>query len=380
MTSSAHGLHPIAAPLATAEIRFELRGALRGGASGALECVYRPRRERDVKRSRHFHLFDFPGRIGSRDRLTVQREEFHSVRRELRATDGAVRFTVPLRDPDPAYAAYQLAEVRVEEFAFARWFEDTPALDPAFGLAAAADALGGRASLDGLGADPLRGDLPLWPALRRVSLEIVRDRRPVVQLWDPSQKHHWDGWRQATPDHWPGGRTIVARHVAAPTVWRAHEYFAFPPANEPPIERPEPPADVLPGVALEAFWPEGGMLEFPEVRFERPAAVVALRLANLTPRAQALLAESARLRPGTAPGSLAAAEWDELDALAAAAPLPVEFEMQPAAEGRSRLVLHRRELTEPWLFLFAVEYDSERRYAVTSLVLHPGAWTGPMPE
>lgn len=381
MPLSASDLHPISAPLPAAEIRFQLRGGVRAGSVTVVQSTYRARREGDVKKERHMHLFDSPWRSGSRDLLSVHREESHVVRQDVRVVDGGVAFALPLRDPDSAYRNYQLASVRVDDFEFARWFAETPALDPGFGLECTADSLRGVARSGGLGAEPLRGALPLWPGLRHVALQFAQEEVPVVRLWDPMEKHHWDGWRRAVPQAWPGGRTILARHIASPTVWRAHEYFATPPAGEPVVARPVPPAGVLPGVALEVFWAEGGALEFPEVRFDRPVSVIALRVEGLGARAKALLAERARRRPGVEPGSLTTAEWDELEALAAPAnDEPVELKMQRTAQGKEQLVVHRRKLDESWLYLFGTEYDSDRRRALTSLVLHPQRWAGPLPE
>jgi hypothetical protein len=135
------------------------------------------------------------------------------------------------------------------------------------------------------------------------------------------------------------------------------------------------------GTGLEVFWAEGDALTFPEVRFERPAAVVGLRVAQLTARARELLARSVERRAHAELGSLSKAEWAELDALGSdVSKGPVEFTMETKPGGGDTLVVRRRVLTVPWLYLFGVEYDDDRRFAMTSLLLIPSHWTGPLPE
>lgn len=381
MIATASTLHPFGARLADAEIRFTVRGVACADEARVVSCLYRPYRERDVRKEWRFHLIGSIWRIGSNDAVTQQRDESHRVVREVKATDGTLRFSLPLLDTDAEYKGYQLDSISVGELRFDRWFGEAPALDEGFGLRCTTDRLAGTVRIDGLGAEPLRGALPLWPTLRAVELDASPVRPPTVRLWDPLAKHHWDGWRTATPEQWPGGNSVVARHVSAPAVWRGHEYHAFPPAGSAPLVHPEPPAGVMPGVGLEVFWPEGETIEFPEVRFERPAAVLGLRVARLNQRARELLARSVQHLPGVELNSLSAAEWAELDALAEGEPrAPVEFTMREASATQSVLVAKRRGLTESWVYLFGVEYDSDRRFALNVLMLHPAAWTGARPE
>lgn len=386
MPASDSSLHPHGKKITAGEIHFTLRDAACVGEDFAVECVYRPYRERDVIKHRSLQLLDSLFRSGSGNFINVQREEFHSVRQQIRATDTTAKFTVALRDPDAAHEAYQLASVRIVSsragtLEFERWFDAVPALDSGFGFTCTAEALRGAIRPSGLGALPLRGSLPLWPTLRTVDITFASVETPTVQLWDAMAKHHWDGWRQATPQAWPGGRSTVARHIGGPTVWRANDYHAYAPASEPPVARPVPPAGALPGVALEIYWPEGDTLEFPEVRFDQPADMIALPLARLTPRAGELLATSMTLRPGVEHGSLTAAEWDELADIATAPnDVAVTTKMKTTAEGKDVMVIHRGKLREPWLCIFGVEYDEERRSVLTSLVLNPAPWSGPLPE
>lgn len=374
------GLHPLATKLPTAEIHFTLRNALRGGDQGLLECVYRARREWDVHKKRYFHLLGSIWRIGSRDWMTTQREETYTTRTTLHAVDGVVKFAVPLRAADPTHRAYQLAEVRLGDFEFSRWFVAAPALDPGFGLAVDHDSLRGCAATVGLGAEPLRGDLPLWPDLRRVELEVRRERAPSLQLCDPVQRRHSDGWRYSTPAHWPGGRSILARHIDAPTVWWCHDYFAVAPSREPAIARPVPPEGTVPGVALDLFWPSGAELEFPEARFESAIDVLRMPVAALTPRARDHLATAATLRPGQQLGTLPPEAWREFEELADRAEQPaIDFEMRAVGD-ESHLFMSRRVLTEPWLTLFGSEVPALQCVAVVALIVHPQAWAGQLPE
>lgn len=375
----ASALHPLPTALPQAEIRIHLSGVLPGGPAAVVETRYSPRREGDVKTERRFHLFDSPWRSGSRDTTSAAREDSHLVRQAVPVVGGVAVFSVPLHDPEAAYRGYQLATVSVADVKLARWFAQAPQLDPAFGLECAADTLRGALRLGAFGAQPLNGALPLWPGLRQVVLQLAPLQMPELRLWDPLAKKHWDGWRTASPLAWPGGHTVLARHISSSAVWRGHAYFAIQPAEAPPIDRAQPPPDALPGVALEVFWPEGDTLEFPEAKFERPVTAVALRLASLSARAKSLLERSVQLRPGAEIGSLTAAEWDELKALGAKAKdEPVT--LQRNAQGKAQLVLHRRMLDESWLYLFGTEYDAQHRRALTSLVLHPQRWTGAVPE
>src|SRR5688572_13190622 len=75
MTTSASGLHPLKTALPDAALHFTLRNAARSQEEIVVECDYRPRRERDVRKQRALHLIDSVWRIGSRDVVTVNREE-----------------------------------------------------------------------------------------------------------------------------------------------------------------------------------------------------------------------------------------------------------------------------------------------------------------
>ena len=385
MSASRSGLHPLAQRIAPGEIQFTLRDAGVSGERIGVTLSYRPYRERDVTKQRRFHLFGWWGRNHSQDRITVQREESHEVRQVVIATGSTIAFAAPLRDQDAHHEPYQLASVRVVgqrigTVEFQRWFADAPVLDPGFGFVGTTDSLRGTLRPSGLGARPLSGSLPLWPALRVVDLQFAPVSCPTLRLWDSAAKHHWDGWRSATPQGWPGGRSIVTRHIAGPTVWRDHETFAFLPADSPEVARIAPPPDTLPGVALDVFWPDGEVLEFPEVRFDAPVDCIALAVARLSPRVRELLARSVTLRPGLEMGSLAASEWAELSALAAdTSEVPVAMEMVDAPDGRTVLRLRRRGLAEPWLLLFGAGYEEDRRCVLTSLLLDPSRWNGPVP-
>lgn len=381
MIATASGLHPLRTVLPETEIRFMLRQVARDGELVAVECVYRPARERDVKKNGFLHLIDWPGRAGSRDLLSVHRDEAHIVSRTVRASADGVNLALPLRDPDPARRKYQLATVRIGPLEFERWFDTAPNLDRGYGLVCAGDALTGQIRRTGLDARPLDGVLPLWPTLRRVELTLVRVDVPVVQLWDSMSKHFWDGWRKAAPVDWPGGRTVVARHVDSPAVWRGHEYHGILPADAPTVEQPRPPEGVPAGVELEIFWPAGDVLTLPEAKFDRAPVVVPLRLSRLNPRARALLAHSVAARPGLELHTLSATEWAELDALAEdPESLPVDLAMEAGADGKDVFTLRRRSLAEPWLFLFGVAYDADTRVKIGALVLRPERWPGPLPE
>ena len=59
---------------------------------------------------------------------------------------------------------------------------------------------------------------------------------------------------------------------------------------------------------------------------------------------------------------------------------PAEFAMRQSPDGKDVMTVQRRGLTEPWLYLFGVEYDSDQRFGINVMLLTPAAWTGPMPE
>lgn len=373
-----HDLHPLGAELPAADVRFDVSGV----HAALAESTYRPRRQRDVRKTRHWHLLGSLWRIGSRDLVTVQREGSYVERAEVADASGVVSFTTSLRARSGRHARYQLAEVRLGDVRFARWFEGPPALPPGFGLAVTPDALTGDVLLDGLGAEPLRGALPLWPGLRRVSLRVARSASRRIELFDPASRHHWDGWRQAVPEPWPGGQTITARHIEAVTVWRAHEALVVPPSGAPPVARLAPPAGVPAGVALEVFWPGGARIELPEARFEGPVDVLGFEAGELPPRALALLEDLVTLRPGRAPGTLATAEWDELEDLAAP-PDSWPVALAPcASKDRGERVEVRRE-PRPWsdsfLCVFGAEIGGDGRRAAAALLLHPRPFDGPLP-
>lgn len=386
MSAADSSLHSLARPIAPGEIQFTLRGAVSEGEACGVECVYRPFRERDMRKTRSLNLFRGWIGGGSRELIRVQREEFHSLRHQVKAAGSNLTFVVSLRCPDAKYGAYQLETVRlvagrIGTLEFERWFAETPALEPEFGLQCSASSLRGDLRPSGLAAQPLRGSLPLWPSLRTVDLQFSCVGVPVVRLFDSTSKHHWDGWRQIIPQGWPGGRTIVLRHVNGPTVWREHEYHAFPPANEPPLAHPVPPSGVMPGIQVEVFWPEGEFLDFPETRFETSVEMIAVAVSKLPPRMAELLARSVRLRPGIEPGSISAQEWHELEASVPELELPLSVEMAPSAPGSTALKITRRPaFTEAWVCTFAAPYDDARRFMLTSLLLRPERWTGPVPE
>src|SRR5688572_30873430 len=120
MTTLASGLHPIQTALPVGELHLTLRNAAHSSDDVVVECDYQPRRERDVRKERSLHLIDSPWRIGSRDVLSVQREEARRVTQAVRAADSTVTISVPLYHPDPVYRAYQLARVRVGDIRFER--------------------------------------------------------------------------------------------------------------------------------------------------------------------------------------------------------------------------------------------------------------------
>jgi len=166
MSGSNPSLHPLSQAIGPGDIRFTIRAAAAVGEDFAIEAVYSPRREWDVKKTRHLGFLS--GWIGgtSSDLIKTQREEFHSFRQQFTATSKDLTFTVPLRDPDPEYKAYQLDDVRIVgritgTLSFARWFPEAPVLDPGYSLRCDPAALRGDVRPSGLGAHPLRGSLPL---------------------------------------------------------------------------------------------------------------------------------------------------------------------------------------------------------------------------
>jgi hypothetical protein len=368
-------LHPLKTKLPAATLRVELRGARLADGAGLLECTYRPRRAWDVRKTWHLHLFGSAFRIGSRDWLTVQREEFHVERRELRGTGDAVAFEVPLRAPDRRHARYQLEELRVGDVRFARWFEAAPQLPAGFGLQATKEELRGEVLLDGIDAEPLRGALPLWPALRRIDVRVRRVARRSLRLFDALERHHWDGWRQDPPLSGNGGRSIVVRHVENDVVWRTHEIDASSSSGRHS------------GIGLEVFWPSGERLELPEARFVGTVDVIGFALRALPARAATLLAESARARAGIPTFTLSTSEWNELEALALDRDAwPVDFRACAAPDGGEHLEVRRESSrgdsrwTEAFLALFGAEPAADDRRCIAAFALHPSAWQGALPE
>ena len=386
MSGSNPSLHPLSQAIGPGDVHFTIRAAAVVGEDYAVEAVYSPRREWDVKKTRHLGLLS--GWIGgtSSDLIKTQREEFHIFRQQLTATNKDMTFVVPLRDPDTAYKAYQLDDVRIVgritgTLKFDRWFPETPTLDPGYGLRCEATALRGEVRTSGLAAHPLRGSLPLWPTLREVDLTFRSVHVPLLWLFESSRKHYWDGWRKTSPESWPGGQTIVLRHTNAPTVWRESGYHPYPAGRETPPPRPVPPTGILPGVHLEIFWPEGDVLDFPETRFDSDVAMVSVPVSKLPPRAAELLADSVRLRPGLEHGSLSAKEWEELEESLPDIERPLTLEMAANKDDNSILRITRKPgFTEPWLCLFVTPYDNERRVLVTSLLLSPQRWTSALPQ
>ncbi len=386
MSGSNPSLHPLRQAIGPGDIHFTIRAAAVVGEDYAVEAVYSPRREWDVKKTRHLGFLS--GWIGgtSSELIKTQREEFHTFRQQFTATNKDMTFTVPLRAPDPAYKAYQLDDVLIVgritgTLKFDRWFPEVPALDSGYGLHCDATTLRGVVRTSGLAAHPLRGSLPLWPTLREVDLTFRAVHVPLLWLFESSRKHHWNGWRQTSPQSWPGGQTIVLRHTNAPTVWRHNEYHPYPAGRETPPTRPMPPAGIPPGIHLEIFWPEGDVLDFPETRFDGDVEVVSVPLSKLPPRAAELLADSVRLRPGLEHISLSAKEWEELEESLPEAERPLTIEMASPKDDQSILRITRKPgFTEPWLCLFVTPYDGEHRVLVTSLLLSPHRWTGPLPQ
>lgn len=386
MSGADPSLHPLGERIAPGEIHFTLRNAAKRGEDFGVECVYRPFRERDVKKSRHLNLLRGWIGSGSKDLIRVQRTEFHSVRQSIKAADSNMVFTVSLRDPETGFEAYQLDAVRIvggvtRALEFERWFPGTPGLNAGFGLRCDAASLRGTLRPSGLAASPLRGSAPLWPTLRTVDVVFAPVFVPAVQLWESTAKHHWDGWRQTTPLYWPGGRSIVLTHISGPNVWREHEYSPFGDAKDPARAQPNPPAGVMPGVQLEVFWAGEDALEFPEVRFETEVFALRIPLSKMPARMAELLALNVRQRPGLEQGTLSAEEWVELDALAPEPQGPITLEMVAAGDNKTLLKVNRRSgFTEPWLCIFGGAYDDGKRYRVAALLLRPERWTDPLPE
>lgn len=386
MSGSNPDLHPLSQAIDPGDIQFKLRSAAAAGEDYAVEAVYRPRREWDVKKSRNLGLLG--GWIGgnSGELIRTQRETFHSLRQQFTATNSEMDFTVPLRDPDADFKSYQLESVRIVgrltgTFRFERWFPDHPTLDSGFGLHCAKDRLHGNLRPSGLASAPLQGSLPLWPTLRQVELDFAPVHVPGLHLFEASAKQHWDGWRKTSPQSWPGGQTIVLRHTNTPTVWRANEYHPFPAGGDAPHTRPQPPAGILPGVHVEVFWPEGDVLDFPETRFDSDVEMVSVPVSKLPSRAAELLADAVRLRPGLEHGSLSAKEWEELEVSLPETDRPLTLEMASPKDDQSILRITREPgFTEPWLCLFVTPYDGERRILVTTLLISPHRWPGPLPQ
>ena len=262
----------------------------------------------------------------------------------------------------------------------------TPTLPAGFGLQATADSLRGEILLDGLDAEPLRGSLPLWPTLRRIEVGVRRIARRRLELFDPAQRHGWDGWRHAPRVTWSGGRTSVLCHGEDPVVWRAHELFSIAPTQLAENERTPPPHGWLPGVELEVFWPSGERLELPEARFVGTVDVIGFALRALSARAAALLSESTRARAGIPTFTLSNDEWKELEALALDRDAwPVDFRPCAAPDGGEHLEVRRASSpagsgwTEPFLALFGTEPAEDDRRCISAFALHPSAWQGPLP-
>ncbi len=380
MNASDSGLHPLSTLLPEAEVRIILRGIADAGEEVGIECHYRAQRERDVKKSRSWHVFSPAGRIGSNDLVTTQREEALTTRLSVTATGEGVAFSVPFHPPEGEHRNWGLERIRVGRVEFAAWSEVVPVLDPGFGLMCSASELRGTFRRGGINALPLRGSLPLWPTLRQVELIFDPVCRPEVRLWDAAQKHHWDGWRTTTPEGWPGGTTVTVRHREGPTVWRLHELHPVAPGRGAPYVQPSPPVGATPGLELEVFWPEGAELEFPEVKFDGSVDVLALPLAKLDARARELLRTAGTLRPGVELLSLNRPEWKVFATLADDDPSgAVGWELRDAGNDRSVLVARRVRLEESYVFLFGSDYDEDRRVAIAGIVLHPRRWDGPVP-
>lgn len=371
-------LHPLKRALPSAEIVFRLRMTAGAISPILVQCTYRARRERDIKSERHFHLFDGPWRIGSKDLVTVNREEFHHHRTEVEPADGEYRFSVPLRDPDPGWAKYQLDEVQFGDVSFCRWFETTPDLPAGYGLLVGPDALSGTVGLGGLGAEPLRGGLPLWPELRVVTLTLRGRSAPEIVVWDGLTRNRWDGWRQSVPEEWKGGDTVVARHISSPVVYVRHTYDAILPGwGSRPAEGAAPE---MPGVQLEVYWPDETVLYFPEVRLGGAVTVTGVPLSAWTSAQRELLREASLRRPGIEPWSLSSQQGEVLVTVPEQPDEGAFFAIEPDSAGAERLVARRGALLEDWIYLLTADVPGEERVVVYALLLHPGPWAGPLPE
>lgn len=380
MNAAHSDLHPLSTLLPEAELRLTLRGVSEDGEDVAIECRYTAQRERDVKKTRSIHLLPSIWRIGSNDLITTQRDDSLVVRFTVKATADGVTFAVPFHPPDGDHRAWGLHRIRIGRVEFERWTSAMPQLDPEFGLACTTDTLVGKVRWGGLAAAPLQGSLPLWPTLRRIDVELSADCRPEVTLWDPMQKHHWDGWRQTNPQPFPGGATFVARHISGPTVWRAHDIPAISPGPGPEVRVPVPPPGAISGIGVEVYWPEGERLELPEAQLGGGVSVLALPVAKLNARIRTILLDSVTRRPGREMASVSSAEWKEIDA-AAVPPdsAGVAWEIAKRSDDRDVLMAERKDLREPWIFLFGSDYDAERRVAIAGIAIYPTAWTGLLP-
>lgn len=383
-TAHASELHPLSEALPAAAIEFRVRADDFQSPAEVLECTYRPRRERDVRKERHLHLFGSPWQAGSRDLISTQRETSHATHATVAVTAGVVRCSVPLRDPEPGYEDYQLHSVRIGRLTFARWTASAPQLPAEFGLHVEPTALRGTVRPDGCAATPLGGSFPLWPQLRVVEVVVAAVDVPTLQLWDNSTKHHWDGWRFDPPVHWEHGYSVVHARPDEPTVWISHSPDPYPRNRGADDTAARLAPRVWREAALEIFWPQGATLDLTDVKFDREVSVVALPLHSLPAAARATLARANLLQPGAELGSLPAQDWESIATLGVSvddsARDGAALAIAPAADGREILRVTRGRLAESWAFFFVAPYDAERRVRVAALVLHPQAWSGTRPE
>lgn len=56
------------------------------------------------------------------------------------------------------------------------------------------------------------------------------------------------------------------------------------------------------------------------------------------------------------------------------------FAMRTVKDGREVMTVKRLNLTESWLYFFAVGYDSGRRFGIQVMMLTSAAWSGLLPE
>lgn len=370
-------LHPLGEPLADAAIELRLHLPQAGVASVPVVCVYRARRQWDVKTRFHFHVLDSPWRSASTDWFGIERSPSHEVRQEQPLADGNLSMRVPLRDPDADYAHYQLAEIRLPGVDFGAWSAQAPQLPAGFGLTVSADGLGGKVETEGLAAEPLGGRLPLWPALRRVELTLASRPLPAVGLWDGAAKAYADGWRSSRRETWSGGRWQIFRRNGDDTVYRALEWLPQAPGDQITSAQT---TQALPGIALEVFWPRGDKLTLDGVSFAGDLELLALPLASLSEHLRAMLAAAALPRPGMPAGVLNAEEWREFEAVAAPTDRAAQIRLAADQDGQAVVTVRRKALDQAWLYLFASRYGRESRVAFSALVLHPNAWIGPLPE